>query len=75
MCADYIWIHQGRVYFIPTCNVAATFETVDHSILLTFLKKQTGLDGQVLDLLAPYLTGHTQCESVNGVLSELSERI
>ena len=45
------------------------------SRLLTFLKKQTGLDGQAPDLLAPYLTGHAQCVSVNGVQSELSERI
>ena len=32
-----------------------------------------GLDGSVLDLFRSYMSGRTQCVSVDGVLSELSE--
>ena len=49
------------------------YDTVDHDILLDFLRDHIGLDGSVLDLFRSYLSGATQCVSVAGVLSELSE--
>ena len=49
------------------------FDTVDHNILLTFLKDHIGSGGQALDLLKSYLTGRTQCVTTKGVMSELWE--
>ena len=54
-------------------DLSAAFDTVDHTILLTFLKEHIGLGGLALDLLKSYLTGRTQCVSIKGVLSELHE--
>ena len=46
---------------------------MDNDIRLDFLRDHIGLDGSVLDLFRSYLSGRTQCVSVAGVLSELSE--
>ena len=46
---------------------------MDHCILLDFLKEHVGVDGCALRLFESYLTGRSQCVSVEGVLSELSE--
>ena len=54
-------------------DLSAAFDTVDHTLLLTFLKEHIGLGGQALALLETYLTGRTQCVSIKGVLSELKE--
>ena len=48
---------------------------VDHEIFLSFLKDCVGLDGTVLSLFETYLADRTQCVSINGVLSELSELV
>ena len=54
-------------------DLSAAFDTVDHHLLLSFLETHVGLRGSVLNLLRMYLTDHSQCVSVNGVLSELSQ--
>ena len=66
-------VDKGLGVCLILLDLSAAFDTVDHTILLTFLKEHIGLDGQALDLLKSYLTGRTQCVSVDGVLSELSE--
>ena len=52
-------------------DVSAAIDTVDHNILLTFLKDHIGLGGKALDLLKSYLTGRTHRVPIKGVLSEL----
>ena len=42
-------------------------------IYIDFLRDHIGLDGSVLDLFRSYFSGRTQCVSIAGVLSELSE--
>ena len=37
------------------------------------MRKHIGLSGRALDVMEPYLSGRTQCVSINGVLSELKE--
>ena len=66
-------VDKGLGVCLILLDLSAAFDTVDHTILLTFLKEHIGLDGQALDILKSYLTGRTQCVSVDGVLSELSE--
>ena len=66
-------VDKGFGVCLILLDLSAAFDTVDHNILLTFLKDHIGLRGQALDLLKSYLTGRTQCVSIKGVLSELRE--
>ena len=66
-------IDKGKGVFLTLLDLSAAFDTVDHEILLSFLKDHVGLDGPVLRLFETYLSNRTQCVSVKGVLSELSE--
>ena len=66
-------IDKGRGVFLILLDLLAAFDTVDHTILLSFLKDYIGLDGPALKLFQTYLTNRTQCVSIKGVLSELSE--
>ena len=59
--------------FLVLLDLSAVFDTVDHDILLDFLRDHICLDGSILDLFRSYLSGRTQCVFVAGVLSELSE--
>jgi hypothetical protein len=68
-----ISIDQGKGVALILLDFSAAFDTVDHQILLDFLKDYVGLGGPVLKLFQSYLTGRTQCVSIKGVLSELSE--
>ena len=66
-------IDKGKGVFLTLLDLYAAFDTVDHEILLSFLKDHVGLDGPVLRLFESYLSNRTQCASAKGVLSELSE--
>ena len=66
-------VDQKKGVFLVLLDLSAVFDTVDHDILVDFLRDHIGLDGSVLDLFRSYLSGKTQCVSVDGVLSELSE--
>ena len=65
-------VDKGNGVFLILLDLSAAFDTVDHTILLTFLKDHIGLDGSTLDLFKSYLTNRTQCVSIKGVFSELS---
>ena len=64
---------KGSGVCLILLDLSAAFDTVDHTIFLTFLRKHIGLSGQALDVMESYLSGRTQCVSINGVLSELKE--
>ena len=66
-------IDQGKCVFLILLDLSAAFDTVDHTILLSFLENHVGLSRSVLELLKSYLSGRSQCISVLNVLSELSE--
>ncbi len=66
-------VDKGMGVCLILLDLSAAFDTVDHTILITFLKEHIGLDGTALALFESYLSGRTQCISIEGVLSELSE--
>ena len=66
-------IDKGHGVFLILLDLSAAFDTVDHEILLSFLKDYIGLEGPVLKLFETYLSNRTQRVSIKGVLSELSE--
>jgi hypothetical protein len=46
---------------------------VDHKILLTFLENTKGIRGSALNWFSSYLSGRTQCISIDNVMSHLIE--
>ena len=63
-------IDQKRGTFLILLELSAAFDTVDHDLLLSFLENNIGLTGSVLSLFRTYVSGRSQCVSVNGVMSE-----
>ena len=68
-------VDRGYGVCLVLLDLSVAFDTIDHTILLTFLKEHIGLGGPVLDLFQSYLSGRTQCISIEGVLSELKELV
>ena len=66
-------IDKGKCVFLILLDLSAAFDTVDHNILLTFLKDYVGLAGSVWSMFQTYLTGRTQCVTVDNILSNLTE--
>ena len=66
-------VDRGNGVCLIMLDLSAAFDTVDHTILLTFLEEYIGLKGSPLSIFESYLTNRTQCVSIKGVLSELSE--
>ena len=66
-------IDRGCGVFLVLLDLSAAFDTVDHTILMDFLKRYIGIDGIAFNLLQSYLLERTQCVSIEGVLSEVSE--
>ena len=66
-------VDKGNGVGLILLDLSAAFDTVDHTIFLTFLEDCIGLKGSPLSLLRSYLTNRKQCVSVKGVMSELSE--
>jgi hypothetical protein len=66
-------VDQGKCAFLVLLDLSAAFDTVDHAILLSFLRDHIGLSGTVLSIFESYLVGRTQCISINNIMSNLSE--
>jgi hypothetical protein len=66
-------VDKGHGVCLILLDLSAAFDTVDHTILLTFLEQHIGLEGPPLNIFKSYLSHRTQCVSIKGVLSELNE--
>ena len=66
-------IDKGHGVFLILLDISAASDTVDHEVLLSFLKDYIGFERPVLKLFETYLSYRTQRVSIKGVLSELSE--
>ena len=66
-------IDKGSGIFLVLLDLSAAFDTVDHSILLRFMKDFIGLEGTALELMGSYLSERTQCVNIGGVFSELGK--
>ena len=59
--------------FLVLIDLSAAFDTVDHHILLDFLRDTLGIKGSALKWIETYLCNRTQQVSIDGILSALIE--
>ena len=65
----------GEPTALVLLDLSATFDTVDHNILLGYLKSWFRLGGTVLRWFVSYLRNHCQAIKIGSTLSELSNLI
>ena len=61
---------RQHVSLLVLLDLSASFDTVDHTILLRRLETSFGVTGDALKWIAPYLSARYQRVTINGVLSD-----
>ena len=65
-------IYNGNGVFLVLLDLSAAFNTVDYTILLSFLENHIGPKGTVLQMFHSCLSDRSQRISVNNVLSDMA---
>ena len=65
-------IDNGNGVFLVLLDLSAAVDTVNHTILFSFLEHHSGLKSTVLQMFHSYLSDCSQCISVNNVLSDMA---
>ena len=67
---DLLNMNKQHVTLLVLLDLSAAFNTVDHSIMLKRLQTKLGVSGSVYDWFRSYLSGRSQCVSINGTFSD-----
>ena len=67
----HLSLARGEPTALVLLDLSAAFDTIDHNILLGYLKSWVGLGGTVLKWFASYLSNHCQAIKIGSTLSEL----
>jgi hypothetical protein len=65
-------VDEGNICLLGLLDLSSAFDTIDHEILLSRLKKTFGIDGVALEWFRSYLSGRTQSVRVSGCSSRPS---
>ena len=68
---SYINLDKGLGVFLTLLDLSASFDAVDHAILLDFMKNQLGVSGVALQWFGSYLSERTQHVIIDTVSAEL----
>ena len=71
----HLSLARGEPTALVLLNLSAAFDTIDHNILLGYLKSWFGLGGTALRWIASYLSNRCQAIKIGYTLSELSNLI
>ena len=71
----HLSLARGEPIALVLLDLSAAFDTIDHNILLGYLKSWFGLGGTALRWFASYLRNHCQAIKIGFTLSELSNLI
>ena len=55
-----IGVLEGQVGALMLLDLSSAFDTVDHDILTSVLRRRFGVDGPALDFLSDFLSGRSQ---------------
>ncbi len=66
---------QGCISLLVLFDLSASFETIDHDILIDRLQNYTGIQGQALRCFRSYLSNHYYFVYLNGESHQLSPKV
>jgi hypothetical protein len=67
------FIDDGKHVLLVLLDLSAAFDTVNHSILLSFLENHVGVTGSALNMFRSYFMDRTQCVSIKNILSSVTD--